>query len=140
MYFGDFNIGPGRNPVVEVAHDSPQFMRYLEISLWVGACALLALFISGVGLMGMKPWARKLAIVYAIYGIVGGIVGLIITYKYLITPLSGKPGGSAGAFGGVWGGILGCAYPVVLLSFMLKRNVREAFARVGIPEARVHNG
>jgi hypothetical protein len=138
MYFGGLKLGP-RNPVVEIAHATPAFMRYLEISLWVGAVALVVLAISGIGLLGTKPWGRKLAIIYAVYGIVGGIVGLVVTYHYLIGPLSGKPGGSAGAFGGVWGGIIGCAYPIVLLSFMLKRNVREWFARVALPEARVHH-
>ena len=139
MYFGGLKLGP-RNPVIEIAHESPAFMRYMEVSMWLGGVALIVLAISGIGLLGMKPWGRKLAIAYALWGIVAGIVGLVFTYKFLIAPLAGTPGGSAGAFGGIWGGLVGCAYPVVLLSFMFKQNVRTAFARIALPEARVHHG
>lgn len=139
MYFGGLRLGP-RNPVVEIARDSATFMRYLEVSLWFGAVALVVLAISGIGLLNLKPWGRKLAIGYALYGIVAGVVGFVFTYMYLIAPLAGKPGGGAGAFGGIWGGIIGCVYPIVLLSFMLKQNVRQAFEQVTIPEARVHHG
>ena len=139
MYFGGLRLGP-RNPVVEIAKDSATFMQYLKTSLWLGAVALVVLAISGIGLLNLKPWGRKLAIGYALYGIVAGIVGFVFTYMYLIAPLAGKPGGGAGAFGGIWGGVVGCVYPIVLLSFMLKQNVRQAFEQVTIPKARVHHG
>lgn len=139
MYFGGFKLG-GRNPVVEIAHASPPYMMFLKVTLGLGVVALIVFAASGIGLIGMKPWARKLAIGYALYAIVGAIVGLVVTYVYVLAPMSGRPGSGAGMFGGVWGGILGCAYPIILLVFMTRKNVVDAFARLTVatlPEARV---
>jgi len=137
MYFGGLRLG-GRNPVVEIAHSSATYMTFLKVTLGLGVPALIAFATSGIGLIGMKPWGRKLAIGYAIYAIAGAITGLIVTYVYVLAPLSGQPGSGAGMFGGLWGGILGCAYPIILLIFMMRRNVVGAFARIAsLPEARV---
>jgi hypothetical protein len=43
------------------------------------------------------------------------------------------PAGQAGMMGGVMGGLIAIAYPIVLIVFMTKRNVREAFDQANEP-------
>ena len=105
-----------------------------------GLVTSTALGISGIGLRGMKSWGRKLAIAYSIYTIIAAIGGLYMTNKYLLEPLShsDNPAAKGGVMGGYLGGLIGLAYPIVLLIFMNKRDVKEAFARANepVPPAR----
>jgi hypothetical protein len=143
MYFGHMQLG-GKNPVIEVARANPTYMSYLEVMLWLGVIAALALGAAGIGLLKMRAWGRRLAIGYALYAIVAAIGGLVITYIMVLRPLADHPASGAGMAGGIWGGVLACVYPTVLLAFMLRGNVVDAFARAnpprgGLPEARVHH-
>ena len=141
MYFGGMRMGP-RNPVVELAHATPAYMSFLKWSIVFGAIALVTLAVCGIGLLRMKAWGRKLAIGYALYSVVASIVGLVVTYHYLLGPLSRSRDATAGAgaMGGMMGGILSVVYPVILLVFMLRKPVIEAFERANqppLPPARV---
>jgi hypothetical protein len=91
---------------------------------------------AGIGLLMLKPWARTLSIVYAIYSILQAIVGTIINYFLLVRPLieqaqnsSGPEAAAAmgGAIGGTIGGCVGLIYPALLLFFMMRPNVVAAF-------------
>lgn len=140
MYFTDFHIGP-RNATIEAAHQSATYMSFLRVSFGTGLLATLVLALSGIGLLRMKAWARKLTIAYGLYGIVSAVVGFIMVQRYITGPLmdSSDPGVKAGAVGGLVGGMFGLAYPVLLLIFMNKRDIREAFERANeppIPPAR----
>jgi hypothetical protein len=140
MYFGGMKLGP-RNPVIEIAQDSPEYMSFLKWSFLIGGVRCLMLGAGGFGLLKYRPWARTLNIATALFGIVSGIGGMIATHHYLIEPLSKSddPAAKAGAFGG-YAAVLGIVYPVVLLIFMLKKDVREALERASdppIPTARV---
>jgi hypothetical protein len=79
----------------------------------------------------MKTWARKLTLGYAIYAVIAAIVGFIMVQRYIMGPMmhSSEPGAKAGAMGGVVGSLFGFAYPVLLIIFMNKRDIREAFAK-----------
>jgi hypothetical protein len=141
MYFGGMKMGP-RNPVIEVAHDSPEFMTFMKWSIVHGLISIALLATAGIGLIKVRSWGRSLAIFYALQNIVAAIVGLYITHKYLMTPLKAlhDPAADAGVTTGYMGGVIAMAYPIVLLAFMIKRNVREHFARVNeppVPPARV---
>lgn len=129
-----------RNPVIELAHESPGFMSYMSYSLLIHVVMVIAFFASGIGLIKIKAWGRKLAAIYAVYGIVSTIVSIAVTQHYILGPLSQQH--SAAASGGMMGGymsIIGVVYPLILLIFMFKRNVREHFARAAepVPTARV---
>lgn len=130
MYFGssDGRLFGQRNPVLEIAHESPTYLSYMKLTTIVGLLAVVLLIVAGIGLLKAKNWARLASIGYAIYGIVGGVVGIVMTWKYVMGPLSekGGPAAAGGAMGGLVGGLVALAYPVVLLIFMRKRNVREA--------------
>ena len=142
MYFADFHIGP-RNATIEAAHQSPTYMSFLRVSFVTGLLVTVVLALAGIGLLRMKSWARKLTIAYGIYGIVAAIAGFIMVQRYVMGPLmhSSDPAAKAGAAGGIVGGLFGLAYPVLLLIFMNKRDIREAFERAAeppIPPARTN--
>jgi hypothetical protein len=141
MYFTSMKLGP-RNPVIELAHDSPAYMSFLRWSFVIGAARILLMAASGIGLLKMKPWARKATLACAFYSIVAGIGSAIATYQYLIVPLQrhSDPGSTGGAYGGAAGIVISFVYPIVLLVFMMKKDVREALERAAdspIPPARV---
>jgi hypothetical protein len=48
-----------------------------------GFIMAIALILSGIGLLNMKPWARKTAIVYSIITIVYAIVALVLNITYV---------------------------------------------------------
>lgn len=140
-YFGGMSLGP-RNIVVEVANRSPEYMSFLHWSLAIGALGITVLSASGIGLLKMRLWGRKLALAYGVGSILVGIVSFFVMQHYLIAPLSQshEPAAAAGATAGYAGGIVGLAYPIVLLAFMRKRSVVAALQVANeplVPPARV---
>ncbi|HTL34290.1 MAG TPA: hypothetical protein VL326_14280 [Kofleriaceae bacterium] len=136
MYFGGLELTPGHpNPVKEATLSSPTYMSFLKASMVAGLVAAVVLGASGIGLRAMKNWGRKLALFYAVYGIFAAITGMVMMVKYLMPALSKlhDPAAQGGMMGGVMGGLIGIAYPVVILVFMSKQNVREAFERANEP-------
>jgi hypothetical protein len=127
----DFN-----NPVIKIMHDNPGYATWVKISFLLGipSCAVLAA--AGIGLLFLKPWARILSIVYAVYAIFFGIVGTAFNAIFLLLPMlhqareqngPAAAGAIAGAIGGLLGGCLGVIYPVLLLIFMTRPKIAAAF-------------
>ncbi|HUS33652.1 MAG TPA: hypothetical protein VMZ53_34360 [Kofleriaceae bacterium] len=135
MYFGGLKIAPGPDPLREAALGSPAYMSFLRVSMVAGFIASLVLGASGIGLHRMKEWGRKAALAYAVYAIVGAIAGIVMLAKYVLPALSKLHGPAAqgGVIGGMMGGVIAISYPIVILVFMNRRNVREAFARANEP-------
>ncbi len=128
----DFN-----NPVIKIMHENPVYATWVKISFLLGvpSCAVLAA--SGIGLLLLKPWARVLSIIYAVYAIVLGILGTVVNAIFLLLPMlhqaqeqSGPAAAGAigGAIGGTLGGCLGVIYPVLLLIFMTRPKIAAAFS------------
>ena len=131
-------VNAGNNPVVKIMQDNPGYKTWIMASIPLGLAACIVLLASGIGLLSLKPWARWLAIGYAIYGILSCIIGMVLNYMFLVRPLLEQaqrargPEAAAlagGAVGGVIGGCLGLIYPFVLLFFMLHPKVAAAFRR-----------
>jgi ABC-type glycerol-3-phosphate transport system permease component len=131
MYFSGIHLPGPRNAAIEAAQASPTYMSFLRVSFGFGLAATLVLAIAGYGLLRMKTWARKLTIGYAIYGLIAAVAGFIMMQRYLMGPMmhSSDPAAKGGAMGGVVGGLFGLAYPVLLIIFMNKRDIREAFEK-----------
>ncbi len=123
------------NPIVELAQNNPGYGLFMKISMPVGIAAMVVLLLAGVGLLLLKPWGRRLSIVYGLYGVVAGIVGVALNCHFLL-PLLAKaaemPAGPAragwigGIIGGIVGGGLGVIYPAVLLCFMFRASIKAA--------------
>jgi hypothetical protein len=134
--------GTIKNPVIQLIHDNPTYAAWMKISIVLGLLVSLALLAAGIGLLMLKPWARIVSILYAIYSIVMLIVGSVVNYFFLIQPLlqqaQQKQGPeAAGAVGGAIGGMFvscfGLIYPVLLLIFMLRPNIKAAFGQTDAP-------
>ena len=114
-------------PAFKIMRESQEYMAWLKISLPVSLIGMAVLLASGIGLLGLRPWARRLAIGYAVYAVVFGLVSLVITTVFLLRPLMEQAsqqhgpeaaGAMGGAIGGCIAGVLGLIYPVVLFIFM----------------------
>ena len=125
-----------KNPVVQIIHDNAAYAAWMKISVALGLPVSAALLAAGIGLLQLRPWARRFSIIYAIYSMVMVVVGSVINYFFLMQPMleqahqkSGPEAAGAigGAIGGTVGGCFGLIYPVVLLIFMLRANVVAAF-------------
>ena len=133
------------NPVMKVIKESPTYATWLKVCIPLGVLSSTALLAAGIGLLGLKSWARKLSIAYAIYAIVFGQLGMVVNFIFLVQPMlreaqqqhGPEAAGAAigGAIGGTFGGCLGLIYPVLLLIFMLRRNVVAAFQPSPPPQA-----
>jgi hypothetical protein len=131
-----------RNPVVRIIRENPGYAAWMKLSLPLGLAATAALLTAGIGLLRMKPWARKLAIGYAIYALAFGLLGTVVNYLFLMRPMleeaSRKQGPEAaaaigGAIGGTIGGCFGMIYPILLLIFMTRPNLVAAFNPPDVP-------
>lgn len=124
---------PG-NPVLELMNASPFYRNFNLVNLALGLVATIVLGVSGLGLLLGKLWGRTLAIAWSVYAILSGIVGMVVAYFFLVTPLmeqaaampdgAEKFGAIGGSIGAMVGGCVGLFYPVILLIFMM----RPAFA------------
>jgi hypothetical protein len=127
----------GQNPVLEIMAENTLYRVFMQVSIVLGVFAALVLIISGIGLLQLKPYGRTLAIIYGVYAVVAGVVGMIVNFVFIVGPLLQQAGDSpagpeqaaaiGGAIGGTFGGCIGLIYPVLLLIFMYRRNVVEAF-------------
>jgi len=109
---------------------------YSKTAMVIGLFVSLLLIVAGIGLFQLREWARKASIVYGIYGLVSGLLGLCVNLFY-VTPLleqllkeTTNEIERAGIIGGMAGGIIGVGialiYPILVLIFMNRRVLKEA--------------
>lgn len=108
----------------------------------IGSCALLA---GGIGLLKLKPWGRGLSIGYAIYAIIFALVSLVVNVTIVfptLTKFAQSTGdktlafaSNVGAYSALIGVGVGVIYPGLLLFFMFRRNVVQAFRLAPQPPA-----
>ena len=134
LFFAVENVSS--NPVVQIIHNNPTYAGWMKISIGLGLPAAGALLAAGIGLLQIKPWARILSIVYAIYAVVMLMISTVINYFCLLQPMlqaaQEKQGPEAaaaigGAIGGTFGSCFGLIYPVVLLIFMTRPKLVAVF-------------
>lgn len=127
----------GGNSEAYLVTHSP-LMRAWDIgSTVIGIVASAVLLAAGIGLLSLKPWGRRLSIGYAIYCLCIVVIGSIITFVFLIPAMmaeasrSNDPGARGGAIGGAIGGVCGygisLVYAVLLLFFLTRPVVVQAF-------------
>ena len=138
MFFGPFakEMAKG-NPVLQKMQANPAFGVYSNVSAGLGFVFTLVLLAGGVGLLRMRPWGRTASIVYGVYGIIAAVVGSAVAFLFILAPLLQEaeklpPAERAAVIGGVGGGAIGACfgmvYPILLLVFMFRKNVVDAFA------------
>ena len=124
------------NPVIKLIQDNPTYAAWMKFSIGLGVLVSLALLAAGIGLLKLKPWARMFSIGYAIYSLIMIPVSMVVNFFLLTRPMleqahqqHGPEAASAigAAVGGMFGSCFGLIYPVLLLIFMLRANVKAAF-------------
>lgn len=134
--------GTSNHPAVAIIRDNPGYAAWLKVSIPLGILSCLLLLAAGVGLLFLKEWARKLSIGYAIYAILFGIAGMVLNYVFLTRPMLERAsqqqgpeaaGAMGGAIGASIGGCFGLLYPILLLIFMMRPNVKAAFRPLDAP-------
>ncbi|HXS69755.1 MAG TPA: DUF4339 domain-containing protein [Candidatus Polarisedimenticolia bacterium] len=92
----------------------------------IGGAILLA---SGVGLLKMKEWARKLAVYYAVFACIMPIISALVTFTH---PVAAGPNPEfqkmAQSIGAVVGIVIAWTYNGLLIYFLTKPAVKEALA------------
>lgn len=114
----------------QVAHQAATPRAWLLLSSAIGLACTIFLIVIGTGLLYLKAWARKGSLVYGWFAIIWGIIGACINVGFMVS----RVGGNAetvvpSMIGGVCGGLIGLIYPVLLVIFMQRPNVKEACTR-----------
>ncbi len=128
------------NPVLKLMQENANYALFMKVSMLLGIIASVVLLLAGVGLLQVKPWARYLSIGYAVYGIIAAIVGAVANVVFLSPlveqasrmPMNAERGAMIGSMvGGTIGGCVSVVYPVILLIFMFRANVKAAMKPAG---------
>lgn len=125
--------GQENNPIVCLVKESQAFLAYMVTTSCIGFLAACALIAAGIGLLQMKQWGRVLSIAYGVLAIVMGLTGTVVNALCVFAPLMERASGPeaaaaiGGAIGGIVGGCIGLIYPVLLIIFMTRPAVRDAF-------------
>lgn len=129
--------GGNANPMIKFMRESPAYSAWIKLTIPLGVAVSGVLLASGIGLLKMKGWARKLSIGYAIYALIFGLANFVVSYWFLLRPMMEEAarkqgpeaaGAIGGAIGGSVGGCFGLIYPILLLIFMTRPKVVAAFA------------
>jgi len=122
-------IPPG-DPTWDAIRNDSFYSVYFLVSLVLGVLAAGVLIACGFGFLKLREWARKLAIGYCIYAFASIALALAINWFVIWAPVVDQGGPqAAGAIGGLFGSCLGVIYPGLMLYFMMRPNVKEAFAK-----------
>jgi hypothetical protein len=132
--------GRVNNPILEIAIQ-PIYRHAIAIYAGVSTVACALLVIAGIGLLTMKPWGRTLSVRYVILDIAAAVCYLGFNGIYLFAPMIdlarrlNSPQATGNAIGAVIGGVgvflLGLIYPVLLLIFMTRPGMVQAFTGRG---------
>ena len=129
-----FMTGP--DPVGDLLRQSGLYALFFYSALLFGAIFNVLLFISGIGLLKMSSRARQLAIAYAIYAIVAGLIGTAVNYFVIFAPMMEQANqgqgpqqfaAMAGIVGGLIGALIGMIFPVAILIYFNRPKVKQAF-------------
>ena len=107
--------------------NTPAMKGWMLISSTVGfACTILVLT-CGIGLLYMKAWARTGSLVYGWFMIVWTIIGLVANFALITSGQFGQAQSVLpGMIGGMCGSLISLIYPILLIVFMRRPDVRNA--------------
>lgn len=126
-----------QNPVFELMQKNQALYIFTVVSTAFGFVAVAVLALAGYGLLKMRPWGRQLSIIYAVYTIIATTVRMIANWVWLAGPMMdladlepvgpGRVVALFSAYGSVFGNCFSFVYPIILLIFMMRSNIVQAF-------------
>ena len=103
---------------------------WLMFSSVIGLARVVLLIVTGIGLLKLKRWARVWTFGYGLFAIGWQILGMIVVIIFISTGGYGYSSQQMpGIIGGSCGGIVGLIYPILLVVFMRREDVIQAFKR-----------
>jgi hypothetical protein len=128
---------PSESPVTRAMESSPVWSAWAAVAHPLSYVAAVVMVTMGIGLLMVKPWARKVAIGYGIYAILMSIVSGVLTFAFLMPALSSQLAEAdprLAALGGPFisifaaaAGLIVIVYFGLLVYFMTRPGVIEAF-------------
>ena len=126
-----------QNPALQLMQDNQFYKLFMQGGIVVGFVFTFVLIGAGVGLLTMKSYGRTLSLWYGWYGIIitvlTAIVNVFLVFPGMIEQMNNLPQGpaQAGAIGGIIGGVIAIVispiYPGLLLFFMYRPKIIEAY-------------
>ena len=105
-------------------------MVWLLTSSFVGFVCSIVLLTVGIGLLYQKKWARIWCLGYGWFAIIWGIIGMIVNIGITVSGGYGyRQENIPGVISGFCGGLIGFIYPILLVVFMQRPNVKNACIR-----------
>lgn len=112
----------------KVIQYAPPFKIWLAVGAVVGVFAAGWLLASGIGLLRLRKWALNGSLIYAWFAIVWAILGTVMNIIALVGGMvTLAPEALPGFIGGIIGGMIGLVYPILMLVFLRRPQVRQAF-------------
>jgi hypothetical protein len=100
---------------------------WMIISVVLGMAGGVIMLASGIGLLKLRAWARKLAIYYSVFACVMAIISPVLTLTNLPAAGPNPEAQKAGAIiGTIFGLVIGLTYNLLLIFFLSKAPVKEA--------------
>jgi len=111
---------------------------WTSVSLFIGLILSIVLLSAGIGIFKMRPWARRLSLIYGVIGVVTGILHSIVHFALYVPAMArladefprnpmARAGAIGGAIGGVIGALFGLALPVTMLIVMTRPLIQAKF-------------
>ena len=125
--------GESKNEIAKIIHDVPAYASWVKCTIPLGLLSFALLVASGVGLLRLGEWARKLSIVYGVYAILFVIAVAITNYIYVLpralraTFNPDRISAVPVAVIAIMGGVFGLIYPAALIVFMMHKEIVAAF-------------
>ncbi len=125
------------NPAIEMMQGNTAYRAFMIVSIPLGFIATIVLAIGGVGLLTWRKYGRTASIYYGWYTIVSMIIGTVVNWVFLFAPMlqqaqqangPEQAGAIGGIIGGSVGGCFGIIYPVLLLYFMSRSDVKNSLS------------
>lgn len=123
------------NPAIELMQGNTVYRAFTLVSIPLGLISTIVLVVGGIGLLNWKRYGRTASVVYGWYAIISMIIGTVVSWVFVFIPMfqqaqQGDAPAQAGAIGGIIGGTVGgcfgLIYPVVLLYFMSRQDVKNS--------------
>lgn len=129
---------PQPNPVLDVFRNDPNLRAFSVVAGLTGTLVSLLLLVSAVGSLKLAQWARLGMLCYACLAALLTLIGQVFGYLVIGPAIqqairqAGMPDKGPGMMGGpiglVLGLVLGLWFPLLILFYYNRRDVKEAFA------------
>ena len=118
------------NPMMTLGAKGTQVGMLLLAGSLLSLPSAGAAIVSGIGILKLSPWGRTWTLVYAILGIVGTLLGLVISAAMQEAMPNANQSNHP-----IISLVVGCIYPAILFYLISTRKWKETFSNVPIEVA-----